>query len=111
MKKRNLLAVLAALFCAVAVTANVPNIENPNLGIKEQLQKILSDNSISVDNGEATARVLFKVNEQGKIEILKIASKRKDVRWFIEGKLDGRIIAIDDANHGEVFVVDVRVTS
>ncbi|MEM8506447.1 MAG: hypothetical protein AAF717_01405 [Bacteroidota bacterium] len=111
MKKRNMFTVLATLFCVAAVTANVALAKHPNLGIQEQLQKILSDNSLSVDKGDATARVLFKVNQQGKIELLEIVSKRKDVRWFIDRKLDGKAIEVDDINLGEVFVVNVRITS
>ncbi len=111
MKRTNMLTAIAVLFCATLVMANAPAEVNPKAGITEQLQKILSDNALSVDKEDATARVLFKVNAEGAIEILEIAADRKDVKWFIDRKLDGKTIAVDKDVVGEVFVVDVRVTS
>ena len=111
MRKKNMLTVLAALFCAVLVTANTPEAKNPKVSITEQLQSILSDNHILVRHGDATARVVFKVNEQGRIEVLEVITKRKDVKLFIDRRLEGRIIAVGNAAHGKVFAVEVRITS
>ena len=111
MKKRNVFTVLAALFCAVVVVANTPTVKKPKVGITEQLQEMLADNYITVRHGDATARVVFKVNEQGRIEVLDISSKRKDVKLFIDRRLDGRIIAAGKTAFGKVFTVDVRITS
>ncbi len=111
MRKKNMLTVLAALFCVVWVSANSPVVKKPKVSITEQLQSILSDNYILVHHGDATARVVFKINEQGRIEVLEVITKRKDVKLFIDRRLEGRIIAVGNTARGEVFAVDVRITS
>ena len=110
MTRKNMLTMLIALFCAVVVAANVPTEKNPKVRIHEQLQELLADNTIAVDYGDAIARVVFRLNQQGRIEVQKIIAKRKDVKQFIDQKLDGRIIAVDKAAYGVVFTVDVRIT-
>ena len=111
MRKKNMFAVLAALLCAVVVSANEPIVKKPEVGITEQLQEMLADNYISVSHGDVTAQVVFKVNEQGRIQVLDVTSKRKDVKLFIDRRLDGRIIAAGSNALGKVFTVDVRITS
>lgn len=111
MKKASILTFVAVLFCTALVSANTTSFKNPNTAISEQLKEILSQNAIDVDNEDATARVLFKVNVKGEIEILKVSSQRKDIEWFLNRKLDGKKLSLDTSSYGEVFVVNVRVTS
>lgn len=101
----------AAVFCTVLVSANEPSEFGPTKTITEQLEEILSDNAIDVEKKDATAKVLFKINEEGKIEIVKIKSERKDVKWFLARKLKGKKLAVDNSSYGEVFVIDVRLIS
>ena len=90
MRKKNVFTLCAALFCALVVAANVPAVKKPKVSITEQLQQILSDNYISVHHGDATAQVVFKVDELGRLAVLDITAKRKDVKLLIDRRLDGR---------------------
>ena len=111
MKRTCILTIVAATFCAALVSANERNFERSKTPISKQLQEILAENSIDVAKKDVMAKVLFKVNLEGKIEILEIVSERKDVTWFLNRKLKGKRLNVDNASFGEVFVVDVRVTS
>lgn len=111
MKKRSVLSAVAILCCVLLVSANEPRIVTPEKSITEQLQEILTGNAIDVDKKDATARVLFTINLEGKIEIMEINSKRKDLKWFLNRKLKGKKLKVSNDSYGEVFVVDVRVTS
>jgi hypothetical protein len=111
MRKTSILTFVAAFFFVVMVSANRVSIENPKTAISEQLKEILSQNSIDAEDEDTTARVLFKVNYEGEIELLRVSTSRKDIEWFLNRKLDGKKISVDDTSFGEVFVVDVRVTS
>ncbi len=110
MKKTSILTFVAALFSVALVSANTTT-NNPDSTISEQLKEILSQNAIDVDTKDATARVLFKVNNEGEIEVLRVATERKDIKWFLNRKLEGKKLSLDNSAYGEVFVVDVRVTS
>jgi len=111
MKKTAILTGIATLFCGSLIIANEPMEWEPKKSITQQLQEILSDNSIDAAKRDVMAKVLFKINEAGEIEIVKIHSDRKDVAWFLNRKLEGRTLDIENSSFGEVFVVDVRVTS
>ena len=111
MKRKSILTVIAAIFCCTLISANEVNFKNPENSISEQLQEILSENSIAIENSDLTARILFQFDGEGKIEILQVASESSEVKWFVHKKLSGKKIAIEDMTAGEVFVVDVRVTS
>ena len=102
MKRTSVLTVIAVLFCSVLVSAKEINFENPKTSISEQLQEILSENSIDVDDKDVMARVLFKINQAGKIEVLDIVSERKDVKWFLSRKLSGKKIAVDNVSFEDV---------
>ena len=111
MTRKSMLTLCAALFSVAVMVANVPVEKRSESTITEQLRKLLSHNSISVDKRDVKARVLFRVNAQGRIEILKVASERRDLKWFIKRKLEGKRIAVSDEVYGEEFVFNVRVTS
>lgn len=111
MKRTSILTVIAVLFCSALVSAKEVNFENPKTTISEQLQEILSENAIDIDNKDIMARVLFKLDQDGKIEVLEVVSERRDVKWFLSRKLKGKKISVDKVSLEEVFVVDVRVTS
>lgn len=111
MKKRSVLSAVAILCCVLLVSANEPRIVTPEKSITEQLEEILSGNAIDADKKDALARVLFTINSEGKIEIMKISSKRKDLRWFLNRKLKGKKLEVSNDTYGEVFVVNVRFTS
>lgn len=111
MKRMNIFVLAVAVLCTTLVSANEPFALNPTKTISKQLEEILSDNSIDVEKNDALAKVLFKVNEEGKIEIVRINSERKDVKWFLNRKLKGKKLDVDNGSVGEVFVVEVRVTS
>ena len=106
-----MLSVVAIVFCALFTSANGPRNVIPEKSITKQLQEILLDNAIDVEQKDITARVLFKINLEGKIEIVRIHSKRKDVEWFLDRKLGGKRLKVSNDSYGEVFVVNVRVTS
>ena len=111
MKKRSVLSAVAILCCALLVSANEPRIVTPEKSISEQLKKILSGTAMDADKKDAIARVLFTITLEGKIEIMKISSKRKDLKWFLNRKLKGKKLDVSNDTYGEVFVVNVRVTS
>lgn len=111
MKKASILTFVVALFSVALVSAKTTITKNPETTISEQLKEILSQNAIDVDREDATARVLFKVNDVGEIEILRVDSERKDIEWFLNRKLEGKKLSLDTSSYGEIFVVDVRVTS
>lgn len=111
MRKVKLALYAGALLFTGIVAANETVEYYPTKSISEQLESILADNVLDVEKQDAIARVLFKLNAEGEIEILEVASERKDVEWFLNRKLDGKKIIADKTSIGEVFVVDVRVTS
>lgn len=111
MRKTAILTFLATIFCGTLIFAHVPLEAAPKKSITEQLQEILSENSIDAARKDVTAKVLFKIDETGKIEIVQIDSERKDVKWFLNRKLKGKSLDIDASSYGEIFVVEVRVTS
>lgn len=111
MKRKRIFTVFAVLCCTILVSAKELGFENPKTSISEQLQSILSQNVIDIEKNDVMARVLFKVDSEGKIELNKVYSERKDVVWFLNRKLEGKRLAVDDEALDEVFVVNVRVTS
>lgn len=110
MKRTHIFSFAAALLSVALVSANEPTFENPTKKISKQLQYMLTDNSIDVSKEDVSARVLFKVNDEGEIDILRIHSERKDLKGFIDEKLEGQKLSVDPASFGEVYVVEVRVT-
>ncbi|MEO0571257.1 MAG: hypothetical protein AAF039_06085 [Bacteroidota bacterium] len=111
MKRTVILTVVAVFFCSALVSAKDLDFANPKTSISEQLREILSQNSINIENKDVLARVLFKLDQEGKIEVLGVASERRDVEWSISRKLKGKKLEVDQTSYGEVFVVTVRVTS
>jgi len=111
-KVRLVLCATALLFTGLAATANT-NSEtfNPTKKISKQIQTILSDNAIDIGKKDEMARVLFRVNEAGEIELVRVTSSRKDITTFLNRKLDHKKLEVDEEAIGEVFVVNVRVTS
>ena len=110
-KVRLVLGAAALLFTATTFAATSEATSNPKGDIAKQIQAILADNALDVEKDDATARVLFKVNAEGKIEVVKVSSNRKDLTWFLNRKLDNKKIEVADEAIGETFVVNVRVTS
>lgn len=110
MKKTHFFSLTAALFSVVLVSANEPVFENPTKEISKKLGQMLSNNYIDATFDDITARVLFKLNEEGEIQLLRVYSKRKDLKGFIDKKLEGKKLTVDPVSYDEVYVVEVRVT-
>ena len=111
MTRKSMLTLCAALFSVAVMVANVSVEKRSESTITQQLRKLLSHGSIAVDKNDVKARVLFRVNAEGRIEVLRVASERKDLKWFIKKKLEGKRIFVSDEAFGEEFVFNVRVTS
>ncbi|NKI32935.1 hypothetical protein [Croceivirga thetidis] len=110
MKKTKIYSLAAALFAFALVSANEPVFENPTKKISKQLEGLLSKNDIDVSDNDVTARVLFKLNESGEIELIRIQSEREDLKGLIGDKLAGEKLSVDPVSYDEVYVVEVRVT-
>ena len=108
MNKKRFFTVLVAVFC-ISLVAAKPNVDNPTKSISKQIKSMLASNFIEVDAKDLTARVLFKVNESGEIQLLRVASERKDVKQFIDKKLEGEKLEVSTNQLEKVYVLDVRV--
>ncbi len=110
MKKTKIFSLAVALFAVALVSAKEPLFENPTKKISKQLEWLLSDNGIDVTHSDVTARVLFKLNENGEIELIRVQSEREDLKGVIDKKLQGEKLSVDPVSYDEVYVVEVRVT-
>ena len=111
MGKLSLTIAMAIMLVSGSVWATPPEENSEVKTLSEQIQEILSDNSIYVKKEDLTARVLFTLTEDKRIVILAIKTEYWDVRGFLNRRLDKKKVDITHFEVGEQFVVDVRLTS
>ena len=112
MKKLKLLSTVIALLCYGVAIANVTENKNLPVNLSEQIHQLLQGNSFDVEGKDITARVLFRIDDDSRIELVKIDSKRVDLKWFLKRNLNGRKVVLTDIEkNSDAFVVDIRVRS
>ncbi|WP_343485744.1 hypothetical protein [Allomuricauda sp. d1] len=110
MKKMKFFIVIAALVLSTGAFAHQPTKSSPIDALKSQLVEILNENYFLVRNQDLTARVLFTLDEESKIQLLEVQTKRHDLKRFIVNSLRGKKIQMETVCTDENFVVDIRMT-
>ncbi|MAU25943.1 MAG: hypothetical protein CMH48_10495 [Muricauda sp.] len=111
MKKLKLLsAAIALVFYGVAI-ANVTAADHPPQNLSGQIHQLLQGSTFDVEKGAITARVLFKVDGDNRIELVEVDSKRSDLKWFLKRNLNGRkVILTATEKKSDAFVIDIKIT-
>ncbi|WP_029035017.1 hypothetical protein [Salinimicrobium terrae] len=108
---KNLKLFLAAfVFTVSTATYANPNFtfEEKNRSISDQIEQMLLDSGLVIEE-EFTVRVIFKVNEQRKIEIRLIKSPNEEVNSFLKRRLENQKLYGNSWDVEKIYELPVRV--
>ena len=109
MKRFKLFLAAFALTVSTATFANYDSGSGDTRGpMKIQIEKMLSDAKLLVDE-EFIVTVIFKVNEESKIEIRKIDSPNEEVNEFLRKRLENRKLFGKSWDVKMIYELPVRV--
>ena len=110
MKNLKLFIATFALVFAVQVSANNEKPIKVTAQLQSELIELMGTKvPFSLHNGELTAEVLFTVNSQGEVIILKIESDSPEAEKYIKKRINYKKVSHRTTKPGEVYMLPVRI--
>ena len=111
MRKISLVVVAAMLLSTGSLLANNLNEVNPTKTLTTQISKLLTTNSLTENEVNAEAQVLFTINKEREIVVLSVDTDNKTVESFVKNRLNYKRIHITEYEEGKLYTIPVRVKS
>ncbi len=111
MKRFRLFLAAFALTLSTAAFANSNSsfdLEERRATISDQIEQMLSDSGLVIEE-EFTVTVIFKVNEESKIEIRLIDSPNEEVNSFLKRRLENRKLYGNSWDAEKIYELPVKV--
>ncbi|WP_298487699.1 hypothetical protein [uncultured Maribacter sp.] len=110
MRKISLVVVAAMLLSAGNLLANNTSDEDkPNKTLVTQISKLLSKNTLTESEVDATAYVRFTVNAYSEIVVLSVKTENAVVESFVKAGLNYQKVDVTKMIAGKVYVMPVRI--
>ena len=109
MKRFRLFLAAFALTVSTATFANTNfDFEDRSRSISDQIEQMLLDSGLVIEE-EFTVRVIFKVNEDRKIEISLIDSPNEEVNSFLKKRLENQKLYGNSWHSEKIYELPVKV--
>ena len=104
---------LKMLFLSLAFTVNSAAFANSidggkSSGVSAEIEKMLKDSNLIIEEAFMVT-VVFKVNDNKKIEIRSISSPNEEVNSFLRKRLEGRKLHGDSWSPAKIYELPVKV--
>ena len=110
MKNLKLFIAAFALVFAVQVSANNEKPIKATAQLQSELVELMgTEVPFTLENGELTAEVLFTVNSQGEVVILKIVSDSPEAEKHIKKRINYKKVSHRTSKPGEIYMMPVRI--
>ena len=110
MKNLKLFIAAFALVFAIQVSANNEKPIKVTAQLQSELVELMgTEVPFTLENGEFTAEVLFTVNSQGEVIILKIVTDSPEAEKHIKNKINYKKVSHRTSKPGEIYMMPVRV--
>ena len=110
MKNLKLFIAAFALVFAVQVSANNEKPIKATAQLQSELIELMgTEVPFTLENGELTAEVLFTVNSQGEVIILKIVSDSHEAEKHIKNRINYKKVTHRTSKPGEIYMMPVRI--
>ncbi len=110
MKNLKLFIAAFALVFAVQVSANNEKPIKVTAQLQSELIELMgTEVPFTLENGELTAEVLFTVNSQGEVIILKIVSDSPEAEKYIKNRINYKKVTHRTSKPGEIYMMPVRI--
>ncbi len=110
MRKLSLVLVAAMLLSAGSAFAGSFEKPKPSKNLSAQIAEILEASQIKVKDADLTARVLFTLNEENEIIVLKVDSDDPRLEQIIKSKLNYKKVDLKEKQSEKKYVIPVRIT-
>ncbi len=111
MRKISLVLVVAMLLFVGNTFANNTVEDKPGKKLVTQIAKLLSKNTLTSKDVDATAQVRFTVNKESEIVVLSVSTNNYRLEGFVKGNLNYKKVALEEYTEGKIYTMPVRIKS